>query len=209
MLLDGWEQTQDRVRVIAAEAKTVVTSGGSLSPGWLEGAAAWVGDMAPSWAQLTGCEPLERSYRRVIASPHIEAWLICWPTDGHLQLHDHGGASGAFQVIEGTLDERSLEARGGLGGPGATLHDRLVPPGEVVSFDGAYIHDVRNTHPEAATSIHIYSAASRPMAFYSLDGGLVRTVGPATELALREAEILADRPVAGPAARLVESSDVA
>jgi hypothetical protein len=186
MTQDRLEVTLDRTRAIDAEAHAVVASGRALSPGWLEEAAAWLGESAPSWEELTGVVPLERTYRRVIATPRLEAWLICWPTDVHLQLHDHGGASGALQVVDGTLDERSLIVRGGLSGPGAILHDRLVETGEVVSFDGSYIHDVRNTHRHAATSIPMYGAADRPMSFYRLDGGLVRTVGPLSEHALRQ-----------------------
>lgn len=196
MTVDRWQLTLDRTQAIAAEARAVMTSGWPLSPGWLEEAVAWLGESVPSWQELTGSDPDERSYRSVIATPELEAWLICWPRDVHLQLHDHGGASGAFQVVDGALDERSLVALGGLGGAGALLQDRLVEVGEVVSFDGSYIHDVRNTRHEAATSIHVYSAAAREMTFYDIDAGGVRSVGTAASSspALHDHVLAGDRP---------------
>jgi hypothetical protein len=191
MSLDLWALTQDRVGAKVAEARAVATSGRPLMAGWLEQAAAWIGEVTPTWEQLTGSVPLQRTYRRLAASSHLEAWLICWPTDGHLQLHDHGGASGAFQVIEGELNERALVAGSasdtGLGATGVVLRDRLLPPGEVVAFDGFYIHDVYNLRPQAVTSVHIYGPAWRPMSFYRLEGGVVRTVGHGSRDGLGEA----------------------
>jgi Cysteine dioxygenase type I len=35
-----------------------------------------------------------------IAAGH-EAWVICWPSGGLLDLHDHGGSAGAFSVVSG------------------------------------------------------------------------------------------------------------
>jgi hypothetical protein len=197
MSLDLWALTQDRVGAKVAEARAVATSGRPLMAGWLEQAAAWIGEVTPTWEQLTGSVPLQRTYRRLAASSHLEAWLICWPTDGHLQLHDHGGASGAFQVIEGELNERALVAGSasdtGLGATGVVLRDRLLPPGEVVAFDGFYIHDVYNLRPQAVTSVHIYGPAWRPMSFYRLEGGVVRTVGHGSRDGLGEAGIGVER----------------
>jgi hypothetical protein len=184
MSLDLWARTQDRVGAKVAEAGTLATSGRPLTVGWLEQAAAWIGEITPTWEQLTGAVPLERTYLRLAASPHMEAWLICWPTDGRLQLHDHGGASGAFHVIAGKLDERSVV--------GGVWRDRRVPPGEVVSFDGAYIHDLRNTRSQPATSVHIYGPATSPMSFYRVVGGTVHPVAADCARALREQEAEAE-----------------
>ena len=70
--------------------------------------------------------------------------------------------------------------------------DRTVGSREPVSFDGDYIHDVRNAADPVATSVHAYSAASRPMAFYRVVGGRVRTVGRSEQQSLLEAETAAE-----------------
>jgi hypothetical protein len=159
---------------------------------WLAGAVSWLAEVAPSWAELTGEVATERSYRQVLCVPALEVWLICWPRGGRLQLHDHGGASGALEVIDGELEERSRPGRPGAGGGIVRWQDRTMGPRQPVSFDGDYIHDVRNSAPPVATSVHAYSAASRPMAFYRVDGGLVRTVGRGEQQSLLEAEIAAE-----------------
>jgi hypothetical protein len=201
-----WEECTQRARALALEAGAICDAGGrtggsadggDLDPVWLGSAVGWLAEVAPSWGEMAGREPSERSYRRLFSAPTLEAWLICWPQDGRLELHDHGGASGAFQVVEGRLEERSLlgvpGAGGTLTGVGAEARDRTVLVGEPVAFDGRYIHDVRNTAAEAATSVHVYSAASRPMAFYRVDGVQVRTVALGARRSLVEAEAAAER----------------
>ena len=154
---------------------------------WLADGAARLAEVTSSWVELTGEVPAERSYRRLAASDRLEAWLICWPLDGHLQLHDHGGADGAFHVVDGMLDERGIDERGDDLGCVAGLRRRLIRAGEGVSFDGSYIHDVRNTEPAAATSVHLYTQAVRPMAFYRLDErGAVRMTARAAGSAVRD-----------------------
>jgi hypothetical protein len=196
-----WEETVRRARALAVEATSLAPSGPDGVPdpvgvGWLSSAVGWLAESAPSWTEMAGRTPLERSYRRIFSAPSIEAWLICWPPDGHLELHDHGGASGAFQVVDGTLEEWSLLGAPGpdgrLTGVGADARARLVGPGRAVAFDGRYIHDVRNRAVEAATSVHVYSAASRPMAFYRFDGVRVRTVDFGADRSLVEAEVAAE-----------------
>jgi hypothetical protein len=199
----GWQETVRRARALGVEAMAITGSDekGRLGPdapepglevAWLAGAVAWLAEAAPSWSQLTGEVPTERSYRQVLCVPALEVWLICWPRGGRLQLHDHGGASGALQVVDGELEERSPWRRPRPDGGGVRWRDRTVGPGAAVSFDGDYIHDVRNSVDPVATSVHVYSAASRPMAFYRVDGGLVRTVGRSEKQSLVEAEMAAE-----------------
>jgi hypothetical protein len=194
MAVDLWAWAQGRVDSVVVEAGALAASGRPLTMGWLEQAAAWVGEITPTWKQLTGAVPGHRTYLNLAASPHLEAWLICWPTDGQLQLHDHGGASGAFQVIDGTLDERSVVSDAG----GVRLRDRGVPAGEVISFDGAYIHDVHNATSQPATSVHLYGPASSPMNFYRFVGGSIGPVDAETARALRAEEVEAERGAISP-----------
>jgi len=158
----GWDETVLRARALAAEAGSLVKAGFQLDPSWLGPAAGWVAETAPAWEDIDGEAPAVRSYRLLVSSLHLEAWLICWPPGGRLSLHDHGGASGALRVVRGNLYEEFVPG-------GATrVRSRLVTAGEAVAFDGDYLHDVANRGSVLATSVHLYAAASRTMSFYRL-----------------------------------------
>jgi predicted metal-dependent enzyme (double-stranded beta helix superfamily) len=131
-------------------------------------AAAWLAQAAPAWEDQPGvevgdgAEPRQRAYRLLVSSLHLEAWLICWPPGGRLELHDHGGASGALQVVRGRVQEAFLP-----GGASRVGHRELAA-GDGVAFDGDYVHDVVNPGPALTTTVHVYGAASRSMSFYRL-----------------------------------------
>src|SRR4051794_3407438 len=46
-----------------------------------------------------------RWHVRVHQDVEVDVWLISWTTEQGTELHDHGGSSGAFTVVEGTLNE--------------------------------------------------------------------------------------------------------
>lgn len=196
----SWDDTAERARILAAEAtaitEPVAGAAAPLAVDWLAAAVRWLAEVAPSWVDLTGEVPAERSYRRLFHVPAFEVWLIAWPQSGRLQLHDHGGAGGGFEVVDGALEERSWQGRpqpdGGLSTAGCSPRTRRLGPGEPVAFDGSYIHDVRNSAGAVATSVHAYGAARRPMAFYRWGGGLLRTVGGSEPRSVIEAEITAE-----------------
>jgi hypothetical protein len=54
----------------------------------------------------------ERWHQRIYRDRRVDVWLISWlPTQG-TALHDHGGSSGAFTVIDGELTETVVGGRG-------------------------------------------------------------------------------------------------
>jgi hypothetical protein len=166
-----WEELERRGRALLAEASCKAAEGQSIDASWLNSGCRWLAGAAEGgWAALVGPLPGQRSYRRIVASPHLEAWLIFWPYGGRLQLHDHGGASGALTVVCGTLDEEYL-----LDGC-VSLRRRRIAARASMGFDGAYVHDVCNTGAEPATSVHVYSSATRQMAFYDLADGRLRAL---------------------------------
>jgi mannose-6-phosphate isomerase-like protein (cupin superfamily) len=110
-----------------------------------------------------------RRWAKVLVTGRYEAWLIAWPPGSGLDLHDHGGSAGVFQVVRGTLDETTVD--GNTRGLGA---------GDVATFGPAHVHGVRNRRREEAMSIHVYSPPRRAVRF----AGAGDTVG-ATVLALR------------------------
>ena len=117
-----------------------------------------------------GGVPTERQYYRVLATPAYEAWVICWPSGGSLDLHDHGGSSGAFSIVSGELDEATIE-------DGATIV-RRHGPGATTGFGPSHIHAVANRGTATATSVHVYSPPLDSMAYYAADqGGALVTVG--------------------------------
>jgi predicted metal-dependent enzyme (double-stranded beta helix superfamily) len=151
-----------RARALAEEAGSLVKSGRKLRPDWLGPAAAWLAADAPAWEDMSGAIPKERSYRLLASSLQLEAWLICWPPGGRLALHDHGGASGALQVVRGDLYE------GFVSDGGTRVRSRALSAGEGVAFDGDYLHDVANRGADLTTTVHLYGPASTSMSFYRL-----------------------------------------
>jgi hypothetical protein len=171
-----WQELERRGRVLVAEAACKVGDEQPIGVDWLASASRWLAAASfGGWEELVGPLPRQRSYRRIVASPHLEAWMILWPEGGRLQLHDHGGASGALTVVTGALDEEYL-ADGRAPG-----QHRVIAASEGVSFDGRYVHDVHNVRPQPATSVHVYSSASRPMGFYDFDGGSLRRLPSAVD----------------------------
>ena len=106
----------------------------------------------------------ERWHVRLHADDDLDVWLISWTEDQGTQLHDHGGSRGVFTVVEGTLDELVW-----VPGPG-TLRAHEREAGDTVVFGEHYVHDVRNTRPTTAVSVHAYSPPLSRMGFYDVTG---------------------------------------
>jgi predicted metal-dependent enzyme (double-stranded beta helix superfamily) len=102
-----------------------------------------------------------RRYARILSEPYVEAWLIEWSTGSGIDLHDHGGASGALHVVRGAL----LEAHADRFYPGP-LRYRQVRRGGAITFGPATVHDVVNMGTETALSVHVYSPTLETMTFY-------------------------------------------
>jgi mannose-6-phosphate isomerase-like protein (cupin superfamily) len=112
------------------------------------------------WADRGEPELTERAYELLELSEDFEVWVIHWPIEGRLQLHDHGGSSGALWVVAGSLEE------GTASGPG-TYERRRIEAGRGISFGPEHIHDVANTGTEVATSVHVYSPPMEKMTFFA------------------------------------------
>jgi hypothetical protein len=105
----------------------------------------------------------ERTYELLELSDDLEIWAIHWPKDQGLELHDHGGSTGALWVVEGSLSEHYIESDG-------SLSRRSIVVGGGAAFGGSYIHDVVNSHDAPATSVHAYSPPMPSMTFYRQEG---------------------------------------
>ena len=120
--------------------------------------------LSPSrWRPLVRHEP---GVRRYVPVPDLgcDAWVITWAPGTGLARHDHGGASGAMAVVEGTLVER----HGRTWAP-TTFRRRVLDTGAVVGFGPDHVHEVDNEGVAPAISIHVYAPSLESMHFYGDD----------------------------------------
>ncbi|AHI00750.1 cysteine dioxygenase family protein [Kutzneria viridogrisea] len=115
------------------------------------------------WAHLLRYDPVERWAALVERTATYEVWLMGWLPGQHTDLHDHGGAEGAFTVVSGALSERVARR----GQPGEVLH--VVRTGQSRVFGPDYVHQVANEGTDPAVSIHVFGPTRAPMVPYRLD----------------------------------------
>ena len=100
----------------------------------------------------------ERTWEQLLATDAYDAWLIRWPAGTSVGPHDHGGSSGAFAVVSGTLVEVTAE----LAGTRVAVH----ATGSTRAFAADVVHDVANAGPDAAVSVHVYAPPLTTMRRY-------------------------------------------
>ncbi|MGH1565153.1 cysteine dioxygenase [Mumia sp. DW29H23] len=122
----------------------------------------------------------ERWHVRIHADDDVDVWLISWTKEQGTELHDHGGSSGVFTVVEGELTEYVWA--GARRGSAGRLVDQVRTDRETVSFGPRYVHDVRNHDDRPAVSVHAYSPPISLMNYYdATDGTLVRRASAWTD----------------------------
>jgi predicted metal-dependent enzyme (double-stranded beta helix superfamily) len=121
-----------------------------------------------SWRHLVRHDPEQRVFERLLDTPEVEAWLICWMPGHDTGFHDHDLSSGAVTVVSGAVCEERL-------GLGAT-RPRVYEAGETFDFTPAEIHRVAHAGAEATVTLHAYSPRLRRMGAYAVarDGALTR-----------------------------------
>jgi Cysteine dioxygenase type I len=151
--VEGWKRAAQRA---------LHPSGRRVEADVLAAIAAGLATVTVPWELRDGEVPTERRYQRVLATAEYEAWVICWPSGGSLDLHDHGGSAGAFSVVSGALDEATIEAT--TEGNAAVV--RRFTTGETSAFGSARVHAVANRGTTPATSVHVYSPPLSSMIYY-------------------------------------------
>jgi predicted metal-dependent enzyme (double-stranded beta helix superfamily) len=101
----------------------------------------------------------QRWWARLALTEEVEVWLLSWLPGQHTAPHDHGGASGAFSVVLGTLSETYRY-------PGAGLGTRTHQTGDAIGFGAGRAHQVRNASTEKAATVHAYSPPLVPTREY-------------------------------------------
>ncbi|TWG09010.1 cysteine dioxygenase [Saccharopolyspora dendranthemae] len=102
-----------------------------------------------SWAHLLRYDADERWAGLLARTDAYEAWLLSWLPGQHTDLHDHGGATGAFTVVQGDLTERVARP-----GDSEVLHS--LTAGQSRVFGPHYAHQVSNLGVDPAVTIHVY-----------------------------------------------------
>lgn len=111
----------------------------------------------------------QRWHVRIRCDEQVDVWLISWTKDQGTQLHDHGGSSGAFTVVSGTLGEAAWSDIG------CSLSENTRRAGDTVAFGESYVHDVRNLDEPTAVSVHAYSPPLSHMNYYDVENsGLIK-----------------------------------
>lgn len=143
-----------------------------LAPAALLGVVRELARDAETWRALAHHDPDERWFLRLAAHEHYDTWLIGWAAHQGVDLHDHGGSSGALYVVEGELYETSGRRDGS-----SAFHEQQLTAGTARAFGASHVHRVVNSSPQIATSIHVYSPPLVTMDFYERDGtaALTRT----------------------------------
>ena len=116
---------------------------------------------AAVWKTLTPLTDTERWYALLAANDTFEAWVIGWPVGGAIELHDHGGSSGAVHVVRGALEETSTNR---VSRP--PLARARVGEGDGTVFGPDHVHDLVNAGDQPALSIHVYAPRLVSMTFY-------------------------------------------
>ncbi len=127
------------------------------------------------WEDQLEYDEHERWYSLLAAGELYDVWLLSWSPGQSTSLHDHGGSSGAFQVLQGNLVETTVTRQ--PAGPGAMRSSlRELAAGDARSFGPAYVHDVRHSGTGPAASLHVYSPPLSRMNYYEITGTGLRTV---------------------------------
>jgi hypothetical protein len=107
----------------------------------------------------------ERRWVLLAATDLFEAWAIGWPPGGKIELHDHGHSSGAVVVARGSLIETRIRP---TDHSVATVESHHLDTGESRTFGSHYVHDIVNTGPRHAVSVHVYGPKLTSMSYYRL-----------------------------------------
>lgn len=105
------------------------------------------------WRTLLRYDPDERWAALLDSTDDYEIWLLSWLPGQQTELHNHGGAVGAFTPAIGRLTERVIRTDR-TGRQVEVVHDIVVGQSRVFGPD--YVHQVRNAGPDPAVSIHVY-----------------------------------------------------
>jgi hypothetical protein len=131
-----------------------------LAPAALARVAGRLVDAAELWRPVVRHDPGEPGYVRLLRTGGVEVWLLGWWPGQHVRAHDHGGASGAFAVVDGLLVEDCLDHT-----IWTTSRRTGFRAGARTAFGPGHVHVLGNPGPGVATSVHASSPPGLPLRF--------------------------------------------
>ncbi len=137
----------------------------------LAGLAEWYAADPARWPDRPRFNAAERWYSRLAVAGDHEAWLLTWLPGQSTDLHDHGGAAGAFTVLDGQLTEATPTVE-----PCVRLAERAYGPAATRRFGPHHVHRIANSGTVPAVSVHVYAPALTRMTRYAIEHGVLRTV---------------------------------
>jgi hypothetical protein len=145
----------------------------------LGGLARWYAADPARWPEPPRFDPAARWYARIRDGDDHEAWLLTWLPGQATDLHDHGGAAGAFTVVRGYLVEQTPTNE-----PCVRLTERGYGAGATRRFGAHHVHRIVNSATVPSVTVHVYAPALSRMTRYSVEAGALRATG--AELAGRD-----------------------
>ncbi|GGM35824.1 cysteine dioxygenase [Longimycelium tulufanense] len=105
-------------------------------------------------------DPQQRWWARLALTSGVEVWLLSWTPGQGTEPHDHGGASGSFSVLLGTLSEDYRY-------PGGPIRSGKHRVGANLGFGPNRAHQLGNSGKSNAASVHAYSPPLLPVREYA------------------------------------------
>src|SRR5436309_8762002 len=93
-----------------------------------------------AWPVRPCFDPEQRWYHRISRTHDHEAWLLTWLPGQGTDLHDHGGAAGAFVVLSGELTETTVTG----GALRSRFTEQVLTARRPRSFGPRHVHQVHN-----------------------------------------------------------------
>jgi quercetin dioxygenase-like cupin family protein len=88
----------------------------------------------------------------LLVTPEVEAWLVGWPVGAASPAHDHGGATVAVTVVEGSLSEECLDLTIWTTGRRTTWR-----AGASTLFPAGHVHLLGAAGDRPAVAVHAWS----------------------------------------------------
>lgn len=124
---------------------------------------AWDTD---AWKPLVRFES-DRTWVRLDAGVGVDAWLIMWGPGHTTGMHDHGGATGYFTVLRGSITETVAESP-------TQLRDNTYSTGDVRWLGAGLVHDMRNDTEAGTLTLHVYRGLASMTEYHVVDGRVIR-----------------------------------
>ncbi len=164
----------------------VRTAGHDLSGRELLAVASQIGARPDLWSEYVQHDSIQRNFKQLLRTEHLDVWLICWSHDHDTGFHDHDLSAGAVAVVAGSVREERLV----LGRPVDAPIASTAEAGSSFGFGASDIHRVLHAGTEPAITIHAYSPPLVRMGSYTIEpDGRLRRHAVTHEQELRQLDV--------------------